>query len=85
MTRGAAFPLLVASLAVACPPAVRAAQSTTQDVAVLERGAPLVRTLTGGERHSYGLARHNRQHPFYWASFIQAGDWRPLGGQRDVP
>jgi hypothetical protein len=55
MTRGAAFPLLVATLAVACPPAVRAAQSTTQDVAVLERGAALVRTLTGGERHGYGL------------------------------
>ena len=23
-------------------------------------------------------ARPNRQHPFYWAGFIQAGDWRPL-------
>jgi CHAT domain-containing protein len=24
------------------------------------------------------LARPNRRHPYYWASFIQAGDWRPL-------
>jgi CHAT domain-containing protein len=24
------------------------------------------------------LSRQNRRHPFYWASFIQAGDWRPL-------
>jgi CHAT domain-containing protein len=27
------------------------------------------------------LARQNRRHPFYWASFIQAGDWRPLDGR----
>jgi CHAT domain-containing protein/Tfp pilus assembly protein PilF len=26
------------------------------------------------------LARANRRHPFYWASFIQAGDWTPLKG-----
>lgn len=25
------------------------------------------------------VARPDRRHPFYWASFIQAGDWRPLG------
>jgi CHAT domain-containing protein/Tfp pilus assembly protein PilF len=24
------------------------------------------------------LAQSNRRHPFYWASFIQAGDWRPI-------
>jgi CHAT domain-containing protein len=24
------------------------------------------------------LAQSNRRHPFYWASFIQAGDWRPM-------
>jgi CHAT domain-containing protein len=29
------------------------------------------------------LSRKNRQHPFYWASFIQAGEWATLGGQRD--
>lgn len=26
------------------------------------------------------LARPGRRHPFYWASFIQAGDWRPMKG-----
>jgi CHAT domain-containing protein len=27
------------------------------------------------------LARSGgRQHPFYWASFIQAGEWAPLDG-----
>ena len=24
------------------------------------------------------IAKPARRHPFYWASFIQAGDWRPL-------
>jgi len=24
------------------------------------------------------LKRPARQHPFYWASFIQSGDWTPL-------
>jgi CHAT domain-containing protein len=28
------------------------------------------------------LARKNRQHPFYWAGFIQAGEWANLDGQR---
>ena len=28
------------------------------------------------------LARTNRQHPFYWASFIQAGEWANLDGVR---
>lgn len=28
------------------------------------------------------LARKNRQHPFYWASFIQAGQWASLDGHR---
>ncbi|HUK90227.1 MAG TPA: CHAT domain-containing protein, partial [Blastocatellia bacterium] len=28
------------------------------------------------------LGRKNRRHPFYWASFIQSGDWRPLNGRR---
>jgi len=28
------------------------------------------------------LARKNRQHPFYWASFIQAGEWTTLDGRR---
>jgi CHAT domain-containing protein len=28
------------------------------------------------------LKRHGRQHPFYWASFIQSGDWTRLDGTR---
>ena len=28
------------------------------------------------------LARANRRHPFYWASFIQAGEWANLEGRR---
>jgi CHAT domain-containing protein len=27
------------------------------------------------------LRREGRQHPFYWASFIQSGDWRNLDGK----
>ena len=28
------------------------------------------------------LKRKNREHPFFWAGFIQSGDWGPLGGKR---
>jgi CHAT domain-containing protein len=28
------------------------------------------------------LQRKNRRHPFYWASFIQAGEWASLDGRR---
>jgi CHAT domain-containing protein/tetratricopeptide (TPR) repeat protein len=28
------------------------------------------------------LTDKNRRHPFYWAGFIQAGDWRPIQGLR---
>ena len=28
------------------------------------------------------LARPERRHPFYWASFIQSGEWANLDGQR---
>ena len=28
------------------------------------------------------IAKPARRHPFYWASFIQAGDWRPLDAAR---
>ncbi|HKD44342.1 MAG TPA: CHAT domain-containing protein, partial [Candidatus Angelobacter sp.] len=28
------------------------------------------------------LKRKGRQHPFYWASFIQSGEWANLDGQR---
>jgi CHAT domain-containing protein/Tfp pilus assembly protein PilF len=29
------------------------------------------------------LKRKGRQHPFYWASFIQSGEWASLDGRRD--
>jgi CHAT domain-containing protein len=28
------------------------------------------------------LKRQGRQHPFYWASFIQSGEWADLDGRR---
>ena len=28
------------------------------------------------------LKRPARQHPFYWASFIQSGEWTPLADDR---
>jgi CHAT domain-containing protein len=28
------------------------------------------------------LARPSRRHPFYWAAFIQAGEWANLDGRR---
>jgi CHAT domain-containing protein len=31
------------------------------------------------------LKRKDRQHPFYWASFIQAGEWANLDGKRMLP
>jgi CHAT domain-containing protein len=30
------------------------------------------------------LKHQDRQHPFYWASFIQSGEWANLNGQRSV-
>ena len=28
------------------------------------------------------LKLHGREHPFYWASFIQSGEWATLDGRR---
>ena len=28
------------------------------------------------------LRKPNRQHPFYWAGFIQSGEWANLDGKR---
>jgi len=28
------------------------------------------------------IKRPNRRHPFYWASFIQSGEWANLDGKR---
>ncbi len=30
------------------------------------------------------MGRPKRQHPFYWASFIQAGEWANLDGRREM-
>jgi CHAT domain-containing protein len=46
--------------------------------------------LQRGEGRGDGLRRvqlemlkhKTRRHPFYWASFIQAGDWANLEGKR---
>jgi CHAT domain-containing protein len=27
------------------------------------------------------LGRPHRRHPYYWAAFIQSGDWTPLAGR----
>ena len=40
------------------------------------RQAKLAMLAQGGGR------QHPFQHPFYWASFIQAGEWAPLDGRR---
>jgi CHAT domain-containing protein len=29
------------------------------------------------------LKRKGRQHPFYWAGFIQSGEWANLDGKRE--
>jgi CHAT domain-containing protein len=28
------------------------------------------------------LSREGREHPFYWANFIQSGEWASLDGKR---
>jgi CHAT domain-containing protein len=49
------------------------------------------KTLQQGEERSEGLrrvqlrmlrGRRDQQHPFYWAAFIQSGEWANLDGQR---
>ena len=30
----------------------------------------------------YFMQRPGRRHPYYWASFIQSGEWAPLDGTR---
>ena len=45
----------------------------------LKRGLGRGEALRAAQRAM--RARPNRQHPFYWAGFIQAGDWRPLDAE----
>jgi CHAT domain-containing protein/tetratricopeptide (TPR) repeat protein len=54
----------------------------------------MMTSFYGGLKHGLGrgealrqaqlamLKRKDRQHPFYWASFIQSGEWANLDGQR---
>jgi CHAT domain-containing protein len=51
------------------------------------------KVLQQGEGRSEGLRQvqlrmlrgpKKRQHPFYWAAFIQSGEWANLNGKRDL-
>jgi CHAT domain-containing protein len=61
------------------------------DVAAKDLMIPYYKALQEGEGRSEGLrqvqlrmlhGRKDRQHPFYWAAFIQSGEWANLDGQR---
>jgi CHAT domain-containing protein len=51
---------------------------------------PYYKALRQGEGRSAGLRRSqlrmlrnkDLRHPFYWAAFIQSGEWANLDGQR---
>jgi CHAT domain-containing protein len=52
---------------------------------------PYYKALQQGEGRSEGLrqvqlrmlrGRKDQRHPFYWAAFIQSGEWANLDGQR---
>jgi CHAT domain-containing protein len=62
------------------------ADKTTKDLMI-----QYYKALQGGEGRSEGLrqvqlqllrGRKEKQHPFYWAAFIQSGEWGNLDGQR---
>jgi CHAT domain-containing protein/Tfp pilus assembly protein PilF len=59
------------------------------DEATKELMVPYYKTLQQGEGRSEGLrqvqlrmlrGRKDRQHPFYWAAFIESGEWTKLDG-----
>jgi CHAT domain-containing protein/Tfp pilus assembly protein PilF len=61
------------------------------DVAAKDLMIPYYKALQEGEGRSEGLrqvqlrmlhGRKDRHHPFYWAAFIQSGEWANLDGQR---
>jgi CHAT domain-containing protein len=61
------------------------------DEATKDLMIPYYKALQGGEGRSEGLRQvqlrmlhgpKDRQHPFYWAAFIQSGEWANLDGQR---
>ena len=51
---------------------------------------PYYKALRQGEGRGEGLRQvqlrmlrsRDRRHPFYWAAFIQSGEWAPLDGRR---
>jgi CHAT domain-containing protein len=54
---------------------------------MIKSAAPTAALTTGSAQHrELGIEqrqkapREDRSHPFYWASFIQSGDWRSLNG-----
>jgi len=46
---------------------------TAQEASAAQRGL--------GSELGAGSKPSDRSHPFYWAAFIQSGDWRPVAGQ----
>jgi CHAT domain-containing protein len=61
------------------------------DEATKDLMIPYYKALQEGEERSEGLrrvqlrtlrGRRSRQHPFYWAAFIQSGEWANLDGKR---
>jgi CHAT domain-containing protein/Tfp pilus assembly protein PilF len=61
------------------------------DEATKDMMIPYYKALQQGEGRSEGLrqvqlrmlhGRKDRRHPFYWAAFIQSGEWANLDGQR---
>jgi hypothetical protein len=50
------------------------APATAPGIPAQQRGLSIER----GQR----TVNEDRSHPFYWASFIQSGDWRSLDGSR---
>jgi CHAT domain-containing protein/Tfp pilus assembly protein PilF len=63
------------------------ADEATKDLMI-----PYYKALQEGKGRSEGLrqvqlrmmhGRKDRQHPFYWAAFIQSGEWASLDGQRN--
>jgi CHAT domain-containing protein len=61
------------------------------DEATKDLMIPYYKALEDGKGRSEGLrqvqlrmvhGRRDRQHPFYWAAFIQSGEWANLDGQR---
>ena len=64
--------------------------TVAQNLDHLESGKTVERELKAGEGRSGALRNvqlkllknPRRQHPFYWASFIQSGKWANLDGKR---